>query len=277
MVLLLQKLQSGTKNLKARKSNLLSQHSTANGRIWKASVSAGASLNGKCEIKLEVAFFRDQMSVPVLTSTVAIESSLASACDELVVAKESIDRLRAEVTTGYKEIDNNWQRDCAQFSLAVDKRLWDESDHRHELLAWVKRVRDSESKLFVAVDVKTLTRERSTKLFVRLAGEESRSWCVTDSRAFVVAAMNSFGTGVDGLLLWMDRMMGKLLKGTRYSDQNGFSCRLWGAHYNLVLRLHRWIRRNSRCSWHRIPYNRRGCLRKRRNTYRSRFFYVRVR
>lgn len=64
----------------------------------------------------------------------------------------------------------------------------------------------------MAVDIEAKIRERNNHLAVLLVDEDARRSRVSTSRARVVAVMTSLSTGVDGILFWMDGMMGKLQK-----------------------------------------------------------------
>lgn len=59
---------------------------------------------------------------------------------------------------------------------------------------------------------KQTDRNWSNELSVRLAGEDTRLSHVSSSQAGDFIAMNGLGTGVDSILVYMDRMMSKVPK-----------------------------------------------------------------
>lgn len=77
------------------------------------------------------------------------------------------------------------------------------SSDRREVLAWKKRVRESESKVSVAVDDETQTHERNTELAVRFAGVDTQCSRFTDARACLVACMDGLETDVKAIVVWM--------------------------------------------------------------------------
>lgn len=68
--------------------------------------------------------------------------------------------------------------------------------NRRDVLVWMKRVRDSESNLFVLFNIKKETRYQSTTIVVRVAGKNTWRSQMTDAWLRVLLFMNAFGTGV---------------------------------------------------------------------------------
>lgn len=125
-------------------------------------------------------------------------------------ANDTIGKLRAEVQTGRDQLEYNWLRTGDQNSWAVGERLKTQSNHRRDLLVWEKHVRDLESKLSAAVDGETQTHKRSTELAVRFAGEDTRSFRMTDAPARVVTSVNGLDTGVEKFAVRISDLMDKL-------------------------------------------------------------------
>lgn len=119
-------------------------------------------------------------------------------------------------------MDYNQQRANAQFSAAVDERLKGESGHCREVPAWKKLDKDLGSKFFTIDDVKAKSSEQNNELAVCRVGKNSRILDVSDTRARVIGAMNGPGTGVDGILIQMDRMMSKLQENLALPIRTGF-------------------------------------------------------
>lgn len=92
---------------------------------------------------------------------------------------------------------------CEQYSHAVDERLEIECSHRQEELAWKRRVRDLESRVYAAVDVEGQTYKKNIEVVVRIAGEDIRRSRNTDARTRVVTFMDSLGVGVEGNVVRM--------------------------------------------------------------------------
>lgn len=105
-------------------------------------------------------------------------------------------------------MDYNRKRASAQYSRLIDERLTAEYYHRCKVFAWEERVQNLELKLSSTVDAEAQASERNNELAVRLASENTIRLRVPDARACDVAAMNSVGAGIDGVLVWMDEIIG---------------------------------------------------------------------
>lgn len=215
-----QQPQASEEKLKARESDFCDRLSAADERPWKASVSAKASFKQQSALEQEVASFRDQLTADISTK-VDVESKIVSVLEELAIANDKIGRLRAELTMGRDKMSYNRQRASGQYSQAVHERLMAEFFHRLEVLTWKKHAKNFEWKLSATVDEKAQTHERNTEPIIDLAREGTRRSRVTDSRAPVVEAMNGFGTGVDGILVWMDEMMRNMQRELDILTRNG--------------------------------------------------------
>lgn len=77
-----------------------------------------ASLTRQSVLEQKLASRWNQLSATVLTASVAVESKLASFLGELVVANNTIGKVRSEEKTGRDQMGSNWQQASIQYSLA---------------------------------------------------------------------------------------------------------------------------------------------------------------
>lgn len=118
-------------------------------------------------------FLRNNLSAAASNSPADADPKLASLREELTAASDTIGKLRADVKTGSDQTDYNRQQASDYYSRGFDERPEADSNHRRQLLVREKGMRDLESKLSATGVAETQTRERNTKLAVRLADKDT--------------------------------------------------------------------------------------------------------